>query len=52
MKTSGLTLWVLVAVVSCLIIISGIVMYFKWREKKQDQKEKEDISHLFNYDAL
>lgn len=32
-KTSGLTLWVIVAVVSLLLVNAVVIFYFRWREK-------------------
>jgi hypothetical protein len=32
-KTSGLTLWVIIAVVSLLILNAVVIFYFRWREK-------------------
>lgn len=51
-KTSGLTLWVIVAVVSLLLVNSVVIFYFRWREKQEDKKEKEEQQHLINFDAF
>jgi len=51
-RTSGLTLWVIVAVVSTLIINGLIVYFFKWREKREDALLRQETAHLFSFDAM
>jgi integrin alpha FG-GAP repeat containing protein 1 len=51
-KKSGLMLWVVVAVVSCLIATGGAIAFFSWREKREDKLIKKETAHLFSFDAL
>jgi len=51
-KTSGLTLWVIVTVVSWLLVTGGLIWFFSWREKRQDKLLKKETAHLFSFDAL
>jgi len=51
-KQSGITLWVIVAICSCLIVNGGIILFFRWKEKRQDLLEKQETAHLFHFDAL
>jgi len=51
-KTSGLTLWVIVAIVSWLLVTGGFIGFFSWRERRQDKILKKKTAHLFSFDAL
>eukprot|EP00742_Colponemidia_sp_Colp-10_P006703 GILJ01007185.1.p1 GENE.GILJ01007185.1~~GILJ01007185.1.p1 ORF type:complete len:649 (+),score=110.23 GILJ01007185.1:37-1947(+) len=46
--------WLAVAVgtIVALAVVGILVVFFDWREKAQDRKEKEETAHLFSFDAL
>ncbi|KAL6065865.1 Integrin alpha N-terminal domain-containing protein [Balamuthia mandrillaris] len=51
-KPSGLALWVALAILSALFALAVIIFLFHWREKRQDEKEKQENAHLFSFSAL
>jgi len=48
LRSSGLTLWIIVAVVSLLIILATLICIFRWREKREDRLLKQETAHLFS----
>lgn len=51
-KSSGLALWAAVAVLSWLIVTGVLICFFSWREKRQDELLKQEMAHLFSFDAM
>jgi len=51
-KSSGLTLWIIVAVISWLIVTGGLIAFFSWRERREDKLLKQETAHLFSFNAL
>ena len=49
---SGITVAVIISMVSSLVALAGVVYFFDWREKMEDEKEKREKAHLFSFDAL
>jgi len=49
---SGLTLWVLISVVSCLFFLAVVIALFHWREKREDHIQKKEKNYLFSFSAL
>jgi len=49
---SGLTLWVILGILTSLLVLGATVAFLQWREKQQDQKEKEENAHIFSFSAL
>eukprot|EP01114_Cavostelium_apophysatum_P009861 TRINITY_DN2316_c0_g1_i2.p1 TRINITY_DN2316_c0_g1~~TRINITY_DN2316_c0_g1_i2.p1 ORF type:complete len:678 (+),score=117.31 TRINITY_DN2316_c0_g1_i2:215-2248(+) len=46
-ESSGVTLWVMVAFASSLIILGALIGFFRWREKKEDRLAAQQTIHLF-----
>jgi len=51
-KTTGLLLWAIVAVAGWLIVTGVLILFFSWKEKRQDKLLKKETAHLFSFDAL
>eukprot|EP01116_Phalansterium_solitarium_P000950 TRINITY_DN10777_c0_g1_i1.p1 TRINITY_DN10777_c0_g1~~TRINITY_DN10777_c0_g1_i1.p1 ORF type:complete len:720 (-),score=218.54 TRINITY_DN10777_c0_g1_i1:42-2201(-) len=51
-KTSGLLMWVIVGVAVCLVLSGAAVLFFRWREKRQDVLEKQETAHLYHFDGF
>eukprot|EP01102_Stenamoeba_stenopodia_P008785 TRINITY_DN2564_c0_g1_i4.p1 TRINITY_DN2564_c0_g1~~TRINITY_DN2564_c0_g1_i4.p1 ORF type:complete len:629 (-),score=105.35 TRINITY_DN2564_c0_g1_i4:1706-3592(-) len=49
---SVFTLWVIVAVLATLVLLFGAIMFFRRREKIEDENEKKEMAHLFSFGAL
>lgn len=49
---SGITLWVTIAVIAWLIVLGAVVLILHWREKKEDEREKREMEHLFSFRAM
>jgi len=49
---SGIVFWVILAVLSSILVLGIIVFVLYRKEKKEDEKYKQDIAHLFSFDAL
>jgi len=52
LSPSGKTLWIFIAVIVGLLGMGGLVGFFTYREKKQDEKEKKEGEFLFSFKAL
>ncbi len=49
---SGVTLWVLCAVLSALAANAALIWLFRWREQLEDEREKKASAHLFSFEAM
>ena len=49
---SDLTLWVILGIFTSLFVLGITVALLQWREKQQDEKEKQENAHIFSFSAL
>jgi len=49
---SGVMFWVIIAVLVSVIILTTAIYILYRREKQEDEKHKQEIAHLFSFDAL
>jgi integrin alpha FG-GAP repeat containing protein 1 len=49
---SGVMFWVIIAVLVALVLLGGAIYYFHRKEKMEDEKHKQEVAHLFSFDAL
>jgi hypothetical protein len=52
LSPSGLTLWVIVSMLSALLLLAIAVCAFEWREKWQDDRLKKDNEKVFSFSPL
>eukprot|EP01130_Rhizamoeba_saxonica_P017235 TRINITY_DN8271_c0_g2_i1.p1 TRINITY_DN8271_c0_g2~~TRINITY_DN8271_c0_g2_i1.p1 ORF type:complete len:658 (+),score=140.74 TRINITY_DN8271_c0_g2_i1:28-1974(+) len=52
LSPSGYILWIMIACVAWTLMIGCAILFFSRREKKQDEKERKAMEHLFSFKAF
>jgi len=51
-KTSSLTVWVIIAFLASLFVNALLIAFFVWQERREDQKLQAEASSMFSFRAL
>jgi len=52
LSLSGTTIWIVIAVIGCVLLLGVIIIVLRNREKAADEKEKKENEHVFSFKAL
>jgi len=49
---SGVMFWVIISFIASVIVLGAIILVLYRKEKKEDERLKKNVAHLFSFDAL